>query len=192
MSDTLVIHPKDKTTDCLSVIYEGKGWDVIRDYDTPLKEVWKQIRTHKRIVMLGHGTPDGLLAGGKVSYIGFDNREWTYFTRFHHYIVREEMLNLLSTKETYSIWCNSDKFFEKKGIKGFHTGMIISEVSEEKYILDKVVLSEEEMAKNMELFCGTCAKYFDLPPEEAQKKILEEYVGDDEVTQYNRGNIKVL
>ena len=70
--------------------------------------------------------------------------------------------------------------------------MIISEVGEEEYCLGRVWLTEEEMAKNMELFCGTFAKYIDLSPNEMKTKVLEEYVGDDPVTRYNRENILVL
>lgn len=176
---TLVIHPKDITTDCLKVIYEKRPeWDVIRNPLTPRKVVEREIESHDRIIMLGHGTPYGLLAAGPSG-------------RFDHYIVDGNMIELLMEKETYSIWCHSDEFFAGWG-KGFHTGMIISEVGEEWYCLHKIVLNKEKMAKNMELFCGTCAKYFDLPPEEAREKILEEYVGDDEVTQFNRKNIVVL
>lgn len=188
MSDTLVIHPKDETTDCLSVIYEGRGWDVIRDYNTPKKEIKKQIKCHKKIVMLGHGTPGGLLAGGEVR--GWDDK--LTFSRFTHFIVDDEIAPLLRNRETYSIWCHSDEFFRYHNLKGFHTGMIISEVGEEWVVLGRAPLDEEGMAKNMELFCGTCAKYFDLSPEESRTKILEEYIGEDEVTQFNRNNIKVL
>lgn len=183
MSDTLVIHPKDVTTDCLSVIYEGRGWDVIRDYNTPRKKVIKQIKSHRRIVMLGHGSGGGLLAGG--------DTDWGFY-RFMHYIVDHEMASLLKKKETYSIWCFSDQFFRAHNLKGFHTGMIISEVGEERAMLGYEPLTAEEMEENMKLFCGTCAKYFDLPPEEAREKILEEYVGSDPVTQFNRKNIIVL
>lgn len=177
---TLVIHPKDRTTDCLSVIYEDRGWDVIRNPETPNDVVVREIKSHDRIIMLGHGTPHGLLAASG----GF---------QFGKYIIDWRHVFYLKKKETYSIWCHSDKFFKHYGLKGFHTGMIISETSEEYYIFKgRVPLDVDEMAKNMELFCGTCAKYIDLSPEEAQKKILEEYVGDDEVTQYNRENILVL
>ena len=48
------------------------------------------------------------------------------------------------------------------------------------------------MARNMELFCGAFAKYIDLPPEEMRRRVLEEYVGDDEVTRFNRERIIVL
>lgn len=196
LSTTLVIHPKDETTDCLSVIYEGRGWDVIRDYNTPRKEVERQIRRHSRIIMLGHGTPEGLLAGGNLRGI-LDRR--THFTRFHHYIVDSSLVDALQGKDTFSIWCNSDLFFKKYGLKGLHTGMIISEVGEECVLPGALEdeewtppLNEEQMAKNMELFCGAFAKYIDLTPEECRKRVLEEYVGEDEVTLFNRERILVL
>ena len=195
MSTTLVIHPKDATTDCLSVIYEGRGWDVIRDYDTPRKKVVEEIRKHDRIIMLGHGGPSGLLAGAMKSWPG--GRK--HFNRFDHYIVNEECVDALRGKDTFSIWCNSDKFFRKYGLKGLHTGMIISEVGEEFFLPGAssdeewtLPLDEEQMAKNMELFCGAFAKYIDLTPEECRRRVLEEYVGDDEVTRYNRERIIIL
>lgn len=148
--------------------------------------------------MLGHGTPYGLLAGGIQKMKG-DLEGRSYFTRFHHYIVDGSLVEALRGKDTFSIWCNSDKFFSNYGLRGLHTGMIISELQEE-FILPGALkaapwtppLNEEQMAKNMELFCGAFAKYIDLPPEECRKKVLEEYVGEDEVTQYNRERILVL
>jgi len=148
--------------------------------------------------MLGHGTPFGLLAGGIQKMKG-DLEGRSYFSRFHHYIVDDTLADALQGKDTFSIWCNSDKFFKVHGLKGLHTGMIISEVGEE-VVLPGVFkgdiwtppLNEEQMAKNMELFCGTFAKYIDLTPEECRKRVLEEYVGEDEVTQYNRERILVL
>ena len=47
MKKVLVIHPEDVSTDRLQVVYSGKGYE--------------QIRSHDKIIMLGHGTPDGLL-----------------------------------------------------------------------------------------------------------------------------------
>jgi hypothetical protein len=183
-SNTLVIHPKDLTTDCLEVIYKDRDWDVIRDPDISPEEVWEAIEKHSRIIMLGHGTPYGLLAG--------HYSRGGYFTRFDHFIINQTHTELLRKKDTFSIWCNSDLFFKRCDIPGLHTGMIISEEDEEYVILGKAPLDEEEMAKNMELFCGAFAKYIDLAPEECAKKVLEEYVGKDAVTQYNRKNITVL
>ena len=100
MKRTLVIHPKDITTDCLSVIYEGKeDWEVIRRPSTSRQEVEEAILRADRVIMLGHGTPEGLLAGGARG-------------RFDHYIIDDSFTRLLAEKETYSIWCNSNAFFE--------------------------------------------------------------------------------
>ena len=60
---TLVIHPKDKTTDFLKTIYHGRGWTVINGGCTKA-DVDKAIEEHDHIIMLGHGTPQGLLAMG--------------------------------------------------------------------------------------------------------------------------------
>lgn len=178
-SNILVIHPKDETTDCLTVIYKDRGWDVINDPGTSKEEVREAIESHDRIIMLGHGTPYGLLAAGEHG-------------RFDHYIIDEDMMELLATKDTFSIWCNSDQYFKLMNIPGLHTGMIISEVMEELMILNEAPLNETQMAKNMKLFCGTFAKYIDLEPEEMKLRVLEEYVGEDRVTKFNRGNIIVI
>lgn len=178
-SKTLVIHPKDETTDCLAVIYKDRGWDVINDPSTPKKDVIEAIESHDRIIMLGHGTPHGLLAAGKRG-------------RFDHYIIDDSMVELLATKDTFSIWCNSDQYFKLMNIPGLHTGMIISETVEELMMLSEVPLNKVQMAKNMELFCGAFAKYIDLEPEEMKLRVLEEYSGEDRVTKFNRGNIIVI
>lgn len=186
---TLVIHPKDPTTDCLGVIYEGRSWTVIRDFNTPADEIARQMAMHDRIILLGHGSPAGLMAGSLIKRP--DGKE--VFNRFSRLIVSELHAPILQEKETISIWCNSDAFFRTfKAGRGLHTGMIISEVGEELYCLGRAVLDEMEMARNMELFCGAFAKYIDLPPEKMRRRVLEEYVGDDEVTRFNRERIIVL
>jgi hypothetical protein len=58
---TLVIHPKDRTTDFLKPIYHGRDWTVITGGCTK-EDVNKAIGEHDHIIMMGHGTPQGLLA----------------------------------------------------------------------------------------------------------------------------------
>ena len=56
----MIIHPKDKSTDFLKVVYAGKeGFTVINSGTK--EEVVKAIDTHDHIIMMGHGTPSGLL-----------------------------------------------------------------------------------------------------------------------------------
>lgn len=107
---TLVIHPKDITTDFLSDIYSDKDWTVI-NINVSKSFLKKQIKEHDRIVMLGHGTGDGLIG-------------------FKRLIIDSNYVYLLRDKITVCIWCNADNFVKKYDLKGFYTGMIISEMDE--------------------------------------------------------------
>jgi hypothetical protein len=175
MKKTLVIHPADQTTDMLKLIYKDKGFTVVNDGSTKKDELLKMMEEHDRIIMLGHGTPSGLLnpqLGG--------------------YLVDSFHANTLKTKETISVWCHSDQFFRKHGMKGFHTGMIISEVYEALAVLGKAPLDDEETLDNMIMFSKIIGECIDLPPEQMKDYVLQHYVGNDEVTLYNRKNILVL
>ena len=88
---TLVIHPKDETTDFLSVIYADKDWTVVntRPSKSKLKEL---IKSHDRIIMLGHGTKDGLIImEGAYNY---------------HFLIDSSLVYLLREKDCVCIWCN--------------------------------------------------------------------------------------
>jgi hypothetical protein len=107
---TLVIHPKDSTTDFLSDIYSDKDWTIITT-NISKKLLKDSIKSHDRIVMLGHGTELGLL--------GFDR-----------FIIDSSLVYLLRDKVGVFIWCNADVFVKKYKLKGFFTGMFISEFEE--------------------------------------------------------------
>ena len=117
MNKTLVIHPADPSTDFLSKIYEGRGWEVIRQREDTIrtKYIKERIKDNDRIIMLGHGTPYGLIGG-------------------MNFIINQTHVHLLREKELVGIWCNADQFFKKYGLNGFYTGMIISEVREANYL----------------------------------------------------------
>lgn len=110
---TLVVHPNDESTDFLSCIYNEKDWTVIRNGKISKTELIENIKTHDRIIMLGHGTPHGLIGV-------FDER----------LIINPNLVYLLRDKYCVGIWCNADVFFEKYNLKGIYTGMIISETQE--------------------------------------------------------------
>ena len=113
---TLVIHPKDASTDFLARIYADKDWDVIRAwYKDQASLKWFMDR-YDRIIMMGHGTPSGLLNTG------------TFYKDWQPYAIDNFFVDLLQKKETISIWCHSDQFARQYKLPGFHTGMIISEV----------------------------------------------------------------
>jgi hypothetical protein len=115
---TLVIHPKDSTTDFLSLIYSNKpDWTIITDHKVSKKVLKKEIASHDRVIFLGHGTEEGLICPIENSY----SVRW---------IIDSTYVYLLRDKECVYIWCNADVFVKKYGLKGFYSGMIISEYEE--------------------------------------------------------------
>jgi hypothetical protein len=156
---TLVIHPKDKSTEFLKEIYLGKGWTINNDIYGSRKKVIEQIKEHDRIIMMGHGCPSGL-----------------FYTP-----IRPDLVYLLRKKECVCIWCNADKFVLRYGLKGFYTGMFISEVGEARYF--NIDATQEEVDYSNDLFTKAVTKYIDS--KDMWSQIIEAYRGDDLVIQYN-------
>ena len=180
---TLVIHPKDASTDFLARIYKDKDWTSIRSWPQGPASLKRFINCYDRIIMMGHGTPSGLLNVG--SFYGDKPNQF--------YVIDNYFADLLQTKETVSIWCHSDQFARQYKLPGFHTGMIISEVSEAQYVLGKTPLNAEETLDNMNLFADVVGKHIDNPNLlEMQKLIREQYNRDDPVSAFNRDNIIML
>lgn len=116
---TLVIHPKDKSTDFLKPIYENIPNKTIITGGKTKDEVKELIVSHDRVIMLGHGCPSGLFSVGQFPF---------------GMVINHEMVEVLNEKsENIYIWCNSDLFVNKYGLKGFFSGMFISEVGESKF-----------------------------------------------------------
>lgn len=174
MSNVLVIHPDDRSTDFLKLAYEGKGYDVICDPDISRDDLINEIRSHDRILMMGHGCHLGLLHPGGLRVI-----------------VGNSCADLLREKETVSIWCFSDRYFRNNGLHGFHTGMIISETEEAYLMLGMCPLSREELLENMERMASCFHECIDMDPEEIREYMLAHYTGDDAITKFNRENMTV-
>lgn len=108
----LVLHPDDRSTDFLKSIYKNIKCTVITEFDGNIGALIKKAKNHDRIIMLGHGTPWGLLGFGWL----FNDEEFVG-------ILREKSNNVY-------IWCNADKYVRPRALKGFFSGMFISEVGE--------------------------------------------------------------
>lgn len=120
---TLVIHPDDPTTSFLDVVYNETDWTTFHD-NTGDKddELIELIKEHDRIIMMGHGTPNGLLGKNLGRFVK------------PNYIISSRHASLLKTKEVVCMWCNAHGYFCHYGLKGFFTGMIISEEIEADYL----------------------------------------------------------
>lgn len=118
----LIIHPEDPTTTFLSPIYSKLKNKTVVGGSIDKSDLLELIESNDRIMMLGHGSPYGLLNTGLISDTGL-------------YIIDESMVLPLSRKSnSIFIWCYADKFVQKYGLSGLCTGMFISEVRVEKTV----------------------------------------------------------
>jgi hypothetical protein len=159
---TLVIHPEDPTTEFLSVIYDGKGYTVITDRHIKLSEVLDAVRNHDRIMMMGHGTPHGLIG-------------------YSHIFMDKDFIKLLQTKDCVCIWCNADVYVLQQGIKGFYTGMFISEVREAEWF--GIDTKQEDIDYSNNLFVYLMKDMIESP--NILNEIKSSYIGDCPIINFN-------
>ena len=164
---TLVIHPYDITTKMLDV-YGDKDWTVITDPHTSKKTIKAEIKAHDRIIMLGHGTKDGLIAK-----LGLYN---------HRFIIDSSLVYLLREKEIIAIWCEADQFVEKYNLKGFYTGMIISEYDEAEYC--NLYPIQRDIDESNKLFGEAIAESIDK--KDMLSSMKEIYIGDTPTIEFNK------
>lgn len=123
----LVIHPTDRTTEMLSILYEGFEAKLIES-DCSNKEMGHLLRhtsPSERIMLLGHGSDKGLFYRDDDTKDEFDKIIVGHPHAFH---LRNHGSNIIG------IWCHAVEFAKKEGLHGLFSGMIISEMSEaEKY-----------------------------------------------------------
>lgn len=90
------------------------------------------------------------------------------------------------------MWCNSDEFFESHGMKGFHSGMIISEEMEAR-MYGIIEFNDEEIAESLMPLMHAMHDTIEMEDlEDMRRIILERYNAADPVTWFNRRNIFIL
>jgi hypothetical protein len=116
---TLIIHPKDITTDFLYPIYEKLPQTTILSTGVDSEELINHVQASDRCILMGHGTPHGLLNMGSVIH------------PYRLFINTPEVNAILrNQKHNLYIWCNADLHIHEQSLYGFFTGMFISEVEE--------------------------------------------------------------
>lgn len=130
--DTLIIHPDDRTTDFLKPSYAGLNATVLTTKDDMynLKETMKN---HRRIIMMGHGSPNGLMLSMIGGVNGVELNKNGQYVKYNSYSIGYDFLNILKTKPIVAVWCNADRFVVPNDLHGFYTGMVISELCEANY-----------------------------------------------------------
>jgi hypothetical protein len=159
---TLVIHPTDASTDFLSLIYEHINCTLIRGNCTK-NELFEMVNEHDRIIMLGHGSPGGLFAVGQFINEGRLS-----------YIIDESFVKLLRRKENnVYIWCYANRFVEKYGLKGFYTGMFISENAEA--LMYGIDPQEEEVNRSNKLFSSIAGEIIETKAKNIYSHVKSKY-----------------
>jgi hypothetical protein len=178
MKKTLVIHPKDSSTDFLIPIYMNlKSFpdfdDVTIIRGGTKEEVDEQIKQHDRIMMMGHGSPQGLFAVGQFGMQGM--------------IIGHSTIPLLENKECIFIWCNADQFVEANNLKGLYSGMFISEVSEASYC-GLSGIPQEVVNESNDFFAAEFGLVSDKPLTEIYNTVKYNYnilAEDNPIAEYN-------
>ncbi len=113
----LVIHPNDPSTTFLSKVYENLSDVTLVRGGVEKNELMTMVDSHDQVIMLGHGTPHGLMSVGQFPGRGF--------------VIDDSFAPTLAKKNnSIFVWCNADQYVDWNMLRGFYTGMFVSEVSE--------------------------------------------------------------
>jgi len=158
---TLVIHPDDRSTDFLRAVYAGIPDCKVLTGGMSVWQVDLEIRAADRVIMLGHGTPHGLLSVGQFTGSG--------------YVVDNQSAELLrEKKECIYIWCYASDYVKRHKLSGFSSGMFISEVAEADYC-GLPGRSKEEIDLQCKYFCDLVGAAVNLPTPQLYSFVNEEF-----------------
>lgn len=134
----IVVHPTDPSTKMLALIYEDVKDVTLFNSWKQRDEILKAIKAAPReepILLLGHGCPNGL----------FDMR--------YGLVIRDADAEILKDRPNLvGIWCYASSYAYKHGLKGFFSGMFISEEPEAR--VNGVNASAEEIDEKAWDFAG--------------------------------------
>lgn len=136
MKKTLFVHVKDKSTDFLERIYQDhENYTLVRSY-LPADAMNALIRQHDQVVMMGHGSSAGLFAP-------FHSKGGNIINHLNVEALQEKDNNVF-------IWCYASAFAHNHNLKGFATGMFISEHAEANWALGAGKYSKQDESSIME------------------------------------------
>jgi hypothetical protein len=159
---TLIIHPKDKSTHFLDIVYNPIPNKTIITGGVTQNELIKLIEEHDRVMMCGHGSPLGLFSVGQ-------------FPDTKGYVIGSNMVKTLSKKDnSIFIWCNADQFVNYHKLKGFYTKMFISEVGEA-YYCGLPGTEQEEVDESNYGFVNMLSECINEPQEVMYEQITKKY-----------------
>lgn len=181
----VVIHPKDKTTNMLSILYEGfEHTRIDQSYrKKEIRHILNHVPCYERILLLGHGSDMGLFSRNDDCRDVFDR------LIVHHplaYYLRKHGSNIVG------MWCNANLFAEKERLHGLFTGMIVTEMSEA--LLYGINTSQKELDKENVKLAERLRSLLDenVPLQDIPSRILALDDVHSQLTDFNYHNFHYL
>ena len=168
----IVVHPEDPSTKVLGRLYEGlEGVKLFTSWDER-EEILAAIAAAPKdepMMLLGHGCPAGLydLLNGRLIITNADAE------------LLKDRPNLVG------IWCYASSYAYKHGLKGFFSGMFISEPAEAQ--MNRVTASAKLIDKKTEDFCERFGQMMreGKPLAEIADELMDPRHRDCELTRFN-------
>lgn len=159
---TLIIHPQDSSTSFLETVYKNIENKTVITGGISKNDVIKEISNHERVMMMGHGSPGGLFSVGQFQNSG-------------GYIIDQTIVPYLRDKtDSVFIWCNADKFVNMYKLRGFYSGMFISEVGEA-YYCGLLNTEQDQVDESNYGFCNIISKYINESKYVIYENVKKEY-----------------
>lgn len=181
---TLIIHPEDKSTTFLNLIYANVVATIVTK-GVSKNALREMIKDYDRIIMCGHGSPFGLFSMGR-------------FYQTNGYIIDESFVDVLRNKENFFIWCYASDFVKDKKLNGFSTGMFISEVGEAcacGVYIDGKSVTQDIVDKSNNTFAELLNKSFHKNVDTIYEDVIRDYgvlIEDNPVAKYNHDRLCVI
>jgi len=158
----LIIHPQDPTTSFLSQIYAPLKNKTVITGGISKTELRKLIKSHDRIIMMGHGNGSGLMSVGQ-------------FPEDEYSIIDYSMVGELSEKKgSIYIWCDADFFLWLHSLDGLCCGMFLSEPEEcHRFGFKDVNLNLIKESNNV--FASIMSRHINEPNDELYQNLVYEY-----------------
>ena len=177
--NTLIVHPKDKSTDVFKCIYSNESHYKVINGQIYKSELCELIQSHFRTIFIGHGTSRGLSNLDLFKYKG-------------EYIIDHHCKNVLKrSNQNIYLWCYANRFIKNNDLKGIFTGMFISDLQEAKQYNIENVKKKDIDASNV-FFSQTLGSYINKNNKIIYSKLISEYTlfaKDNKVAKFNVQNL---
>ena len=179
--NTLIVHPKDKSTDDFKYIYSNENHYKVINGQVHKSELYELIQSHLRTIFIGHGTSRGLSNLDLFNYKG-------------EYIIDHHCKNVLKrSNQNIYLWCYANRFIKNNHLKGIFTGMFISDLQEAKQYNIENVKKKDIDASNV-FFSQTLASCINKNNKMIYSKLISEYTlfaKDNKIAKFNLQNIYI-